>query len=103
MAGRNPLPTSPILESKNGGGERWFWQMSYAEEAECVNRIKDFTISESYKIYYAFWDFICSTKPVVRIWQVKDKYESIDRYYSRVKRMEEWRKKSEQDSVSDNS
>jgi hypothetical protein len=45
----------------------WFWQMSYAEEAECVNRIKDFTISESYKIYYAFWDFICSTKPVVRI------------------------------------
>jgi hypothetical protein len=67
-------------------------QWNLLKEDEQIRTARQRSPLESWQQYVALLEFCWQLSPHQNDWERKQKLESIDRYYARVRQMEAWRK-----------
>ncbi len=81
----------------------WYRQMNDAELTERVRNAGKLSSQENYQLFVDLWEFAKKSKMPVGQWQIQEKIDSLERYYSRLKKMEAWREKHGRTSEPGNS
>jgi hypothetical protein len=71
--------------------QEWYRQWNEAELHERVRSAGTHSPLECWEQYVDLWEFGWQTKITPGLWQEHEKINSINQYYSRIKKMEAWR------------